>query len=73
MTETMELIQKMSKERQTLWYKASHGGLSPAEVNRVKELTDKLYTTWDTYRREYAAGHSHRNPAYINFKPDRAA
>ena len=73
MHETMTLIQKMSKERQALWRKASHGGLTPTEVNRVKELTDKLYNTWDTYRREYAAQHSHRNPAYINFERDRAA
>ena len=73
MKETMELIQKMSKERQALWSKASHGGFSPTEVNRVKELTDKLYMTWDQYCREYAAGHSHRNLATINFKPDRAA
>jgi len=73
MQETMALIQKMSKERQGLWYKASHGGLTPAEVNRVKELTDKLYNTWDQYRREYAAQHSQRNPAYINFNRDWAA
>lgn len=73
MQETMELIQKMSKERRTLWYKASHGGLSPAEVNRLKELTDKIYTAWDTYRREFATGNSHRNLAYINFNPGHAA
>jgi hypothetical protein len=65
MNETMQLIIKMSNERQSLWYKASHGGLSAIEGNRVRELTDRLYTSWDQYRREYAAQYSHRNPAYI--------
>ncbi len=73
MNETMARINQMSKERQVLWSKASHGGLSVSEINRIKELTDTLYTTWDQYRREYAGAHSHRNLAFINFNQNRAA
>lgn len=73
MNETMARINQLSKERQALWSKASHGGLSPSDVNRVKTITDTLYTTWDQYRREYATLHSHRNPAFINFKHNKVA
>ncbi len=64
MNETMEHINKMSNERQLLWRKAGQGGLSVQETNRVKELTDKLYTTWDQYRREYASRNRFRNSAF---------
>ncbi|MEM9951958.1 MAG: DUF2630 family protein [Chloroflexota bacterium] len=69
MQATMERINKLSHERQNLWQKASHGGLTPTEANRVKELTDVLYNLWDQYRREYASRHSQRSPAFVNFTP----
>ena len=73
MNETMDRINQLSRDRQALWSKASHGGLSPKEINHVKSLTDTLYNTWDQYRREYATLHSHRNAAFINFNHNRAA
>jgi len=51
--ETMAEIQRLSNERQRLWWRASQ--LSDSERARIRQITDKLGPLWDQYRREYAA------------------
>lgn len=55
MSETMELIQRLSNERQRLWLLAGVGKATQADRRRIHELTRELYDLWDTYRRELAA------------------
>ncbi|HBY97579.1 MAG: hypothetical protein M5U01_20880 [Ardenticatenaceae bacterium] len=55
MSETMELIQRLSNERQRLWLLAGQGKATPADRRRIEELTRELYNLWDSHRREIAA------------------
>jgi hypothetical protein len=54
MDDTLERIQRTANERQELWRKASHGGLSANETHRVQTITEELASLWDNYRRELA-------------------
>lgn len=56
MSENFQTILRLTKERQRLWSKASHGGLSTQEIDRLHQATAELADTWDSYRREIAAG-----------------
>jgi hypothetical protein len=55
MESTFERIQKVSKERQKLWYKSGRNGLNASETKVVQTLTTNLANLWDTYRREFAS------------------
>ena len=54
MDDTLERIQRVSNERQSLWRKAAQGGLNPTETYRVQTITEELASLWDNYRRELA-------------------
>lgn len=57
MNETMELIQKLSNERSYLYRLAGKQHLTPEQQYRLNELGGRVYTLWDTHRRELAASH----------------
>jgi len=55
MNDTLDLIQKLSNERSNLYLLAGRQHLTPDQAARLNELGGRLYTLWDTYRRELAA------------------
>ena len=57
MSETFELILRLSNERQQLYFQAGKQYLAEAQRRRLDELNGKLPTLWDAYRRELAATH----------------
>ena len=58
MDETLELIQRLSNERQRIWWLAGEGKATAEQRRRVQDITRELYQLWDTYRRELAMRHS---------------
>lgn len=55
MNDTLDLIQKLSNERLSLYWLAGKQNLSPDQMNRLNELTGRLYTLWDEHRRDLAS------------------
>ncbi len=54
-SETFQTILKLSDERFQLYLLAGHQHLMPNQLARVDEITGRLATLWDQYRRELAA------------------
>lgn len=55
---TMEKIQRLSNERQSIWFKAGKLGgkrMEEQDVTRIEEITRELDMLWDRLRRERAA------------------
>lgn len=58
MDETIDRIQKASKERQKLWRKSGQQTLNKIEAKLLQTMTTDLAILWDTYRREFASSDS---------------
>lgn len=54
---TYDLIQRLSNERHKLWRLAGNGQATERDRERIQQITGKLDTLWDTYRREIAGDH----------------
>lgn len=67
---TLDLIQKLSNERQELYRLASQHRLTPEQRERLQEINRKLPILWDRHRRELAAG---QVPTTQRYRPNRAA
>jgi hypothetical protein len=65
MNETLELIQRLSEERNTLYRLAGKSRLLPDQEARLNEITGRLPGLWDSYRRELAASQRPPKPAPI--------
>ena len=55
MNDTFQTILKLSDERFQLYLLAGHQRLLPDQASRIDEITGRLASLWDTYRRELAA------------------
>ena len=55
-SDTFQTILNLSNERFELFLLAGHQHLLPAQAARIEEITGRLATLWDQYRRELAAG-----------------
>ena len=53
--ETFQEILALSEERFQLYLLAGHQRLMPDEVAQIDQITGRLSTLWDQYRRELAA------------------
>jgi hypothetical protein len=58
MDETIDRIQKASKERQKLWRKSGQQSLNKIETKLLQTMTTDLAIMWDSYRREFASSGS---------------
>ncbi|GAP62803.1 hypothetical protein ARMA_1226 [Ardenticatena maritima] len=67
---TLDLIQKLSNERQELYRLASQHRLTPEQRQRLQEINRQLPILWDRHRRELAAGQPVSTDRY---RPNRAA
>jgi hypothetical protein len=54
-SDTFQTILQLSDERFQLYLLAGHQRLMPDQVARIDEITGRLATLWDQYRRELAA------------------
>ncbi len=55
MNETLDLIQRLSNERQSLYRLAGQQHLTEDQLSRVHEIEGRLSSLWDQHRRELAA------------------
>jgi hypothetical protein len=62
MNDTFDLIQNLSTERQNLYFLAGKQHLTAEQLQRLDEITGKLPTLWDAYRREYASQYRLNRP-----------
>ncbi len=55
MSETFDLINRLSDERFNLYRLASKQHLTVEQQNRLSEITNQLPVLWDEHRREMAS------------------
>ena len=55
MTETFDLINQLSDERNFLYRLAGKQHITEVQLNRIHEIEGRLATLWDAHRREVVA------------------
>ena len=66
-----DLINELVHEEDALWEREAHGGLSPAEQERLRELGVQLDQCWDLLHQRRARRNAGQNPDDATVRDER--